>query len=119
MLRLTDDQVEAALFAVSDLVARRRMFGQPIPSAVVALRQQLLIAASVHGSENNSDAEQLEDELIDSDEAAEILGCSTRWVRTIITDLEGRKVAGRWVFHRQTVIDYAASRNHRETSGMA
>jgi hypothetical protein len=62
----------------------------------------------VHGTENNRDAVELEDEFfIDSDAAAAILGCTTRWVRHIRTDLDGRKIAGRWAFRRHTVVDYA------------
>jgi len=109
-VKLSDDGVRAALFAVSDVVARRRMFGQPIPPAVVTLRQQLLIASAC-GSERSSEAEQLDDDLIDSDAAAEILGCSARWVRELRADLDGKKLAGRWVFHRRAVTDYAEGRN--------
>jgi hypothetical protein len=109
MLRLTSQQVEAALFAVSDVVTRRRMFGQPIPPAVVALRQKLEIA-SVCGTETDSEAEQLKDDLIDSDTAAEILGYSSRWVRKIHASLDGRCIAGSWVFQRQKVIEYAEGR---------
>ncbi|WP_420220534.1 helix-turn-helix domain-containing protein [Mycobacterium marinum] len=47
---------------------------------------------------------------LSADEAAEILGCSTQWVRRIAADLDGRQVAGRWIFHRSAVMDYAEAR---------
>lgn len=111
MLRLTDNDIEAALFALTDVVDRRRLCGLPIPPAVVTLRQKLEIASAV-GTEPDSEAEQLGNDLIDSDEAARILGCSARWVTKIGNDLDGKQVAGgRWIFHRRKVIDYANAKH--------
>lgn len=110
MLQLTDGQVEAALYAVTDLVARRRLEGSPVPAEVVSLHRTLT-AASVCGTENDSPASELDDDpIVDSTEAAELLGCSTRWVRCIRADLDGRKVGGRWVFQRQDIVNYARAR---------
>lgn len=113
VLRLTDNDLEAALFALTDVVDRRRLCGLPIPSAVVALRQKLEIASAC-GTENCSEAEPLVNDLIDSDEAARILGCTPRWVTKIGSDLDGKQVAGgRWIFHRRAVIDYADVKHSR------
>ncbi|MEE2853508.1 MAG: helix-turn-helix domain-containing protein [Actinomycetota bacterium] len=47
------------------------------------------------------------EELIDTNEAAELLNCSPQWVRRIRGELHGRKVGGRSIFPRQTVVEYA------------
>jgi hypothetical protein len=106
---LSDDQAEAARYAVADLVARRRLAGRPVPAAVVALHRTL-VAASGDGTEIGCRGEESGDDLIDAAAAAELLGCSSRWVRRIRADLGGRKVAGRWVFDRHTVVEYARAR---------
>jgi hypothetical protein len=105
-VRLTADQVEIALWAVRDLHTRRGLENR-VPPALTDLFHTLE-AASVHGTENGSDAVELEDEFfIDSDEAAAILCCTPRWVRQIRADLDGRKIAGRWAFRRHAVVEYA------------
>lgn len=69
-------------------------------------------AGSVSGTESGCNAEQLEydPDPISTIEAASILGCSTRYVRRIAESLDGRNIAGRWVFDKQTVTDYAMAR---------
>ncbi|WP_329411933.1 helix-turn-helix domain-containing protein [Nocardia vinacea] len=42
--------------------------------------------------------------------AAEILGCTERWVRRIATDLDGIRVGRDWVFRRSVVEAYATAR---------
>lgn len=110
-LTLTEDQVEAALYAISGFVDRRRLENRPVPREVSALHQRLAIASEC-GSEIPSDGGQLEDDdLIGTGEAATILACSTRWVTTIHTDLGGDKIGGRYLYRRQAVIDYAAAKH--------
>ena len=110
MLRLTAEQVDVCLWAVRDLHTRRGLENR-VPASLSDLFR-ILEAASAHGTENNRDAVQLENEFIDSDEAAAILGCTTRWVRQIHADLDGVKIAGRWAFRRHTVVEYANARNN-------
>ncbi|MDF3342100.1 helix-turn-helix domain-containing protein [Mycolicibacterium septicum] len=47
------------------------------------------------------------EELIDTTAAAAILHCSTQWVRRISDQLDGRNIGCRWLFPRQTVVEYA------------
>jgi hypothetical protein len=104
---LTAVQVEAVLYALRDLVSRRVLGGQPIRQEIQDLYEQLL-AGSTHGTKNDPLCEELApDDLIDTKEAATILGCSTRWVRRIHADLDGQSCGGRWVFRRQAVVEYA------------
>lgn len=113
---LTDDQVEAALYAICDTVARRRLENRPIPQEVIAL-QRVLSIASECGTETECSSKESEHDLISSDEAAEILCCTARRVTQIATDLDGRKIGGRWVFPRGPVLEYAdeVARTRRRT----
>lgn len=76
------------------------------------LRQHLQsLTGSAHGTASPPPpAEWLHDELIDSDQAASILGYSARYVRRIATDLDGQQICGRWAFSKQTVLAYATAR---------
>jgi hypothetical protein len=49
-------------------------------------------------------------DMITSEEAAPMLRRSPRQVRRLAADLEGRQVAGRWLFDRATVAAVAAER---------
>lgn len=97
-----------ALYAVRDLITRRRLAGRPIPHEVLSL-YAALDSASLFGRESDTAPAQLGDDFIGASEAAEIIGCSSRWVREIHADLDGRLVAGRWVFPRHVVVEYAQS----------
>jgi hypothetical protein len=108
----TDEQVRMALYAVTELIARRHLGGKPAPAGFYPFREQL--DASVRGSGKSSPEPQSTDDddldLIDTAEAAEILNCSTRWVREIRNDLDALSIGGRWVFRRQNVVEYADMR---------
>lgn len=107
-MNISDEQVRLSLYAVRDLIARRRLGNIPIPPGMHRLYHDYEVA-STHGSKDEVTQEESDpEELIDSTEAAAILHCSARWVRQIRTDLDGRNIGGRWVFRRQTVVDYAA-----------
>lgn len=107
---LSEIEVEAALYAVRDLVVRRRLGGQPIRPEIRHLCHQL-IAASARGTEDVEDEATSQQwapkDLIDTPQAAAILGCSTRWVRRIAAELDGYNCGGRWVFRRQAVTRHA------------
>jgi hypothetical protein len=108
-VNLDEDQIQMAIYAVRDLITRRTLGGQPIPNGFHTFLDHL--TTSVHGTETSTDETRLTpDELIDTTEAATILNCSTRWVRHIRNDLDGRNISGRWVFNRHNVVDYAEER---------
>lgn len=75
-----------------------------------------LARSSAYGTQNGSGTTESEYDLLGADEAARILGCSARYVRRIHTDLDGRQIAGRWVFERKAVDDYAVSRNQHRSA---
>jgi hypothetical protein len=109
-VNLTEEQVQMTIYAVRDLITRRTLGGQPIPTGFHAFLDQL--AAFPRGSEICSTAPQLSaGEPIDTKGAAVILNCTTRRVRQIASDLEGcRNVNGQWVFSRHNVVEYAEER---------
>jgi hypothetical protein len=111
---LSSLQLEAALYAVRDLISRRVLGGQPVREEIKNLYEQL-IAASAHGTRSETaEGESIEeDDLIDTRQAAAIIGCSARWARRIHADLDGQKCGGRWVFRRQAVAEYAGLKGSR------
>lgn len=111
MTPLTDVQVRTALWAIEELRRRRRLVGQPVPAALAELHTHL--AMSAHGQPAEVPAAPSTPrpvEVIDAQEAATILGISARHVRRLAADLGAHRIAGRWVFNRQNVIDYAEGR---------
>ena len=104
---LSDQQVGVAMYAFRDLIARRTLGGQPIHREITDLYKRLVVASAYGTGTGGTPEESAPDELIGTRVAAKILGCSTRWVRHIVTDLDGQKCCGRWVFPRQVVVEYA------------
>ena len=51
------------------------------------------------------------EELIGSQQAADILGVSKRQTQRLAADLDGRLAGGHWVFDKKAVEAYAAQRN--------
>jgi hypothetical protein len=110
-VKLTSDQIAVVLYALRDLIARRNLGRRPIPPEVVSLNGALLQAMSAGGHESEGDAEEFESNtLIGPAGAAALIGCTPRHVRRIHADLEGVLVEGRWVFRRQTVVEYAQAK---------
>lgn len=72
--------------------------------------------ASSSDSGTKHQVREEESELISTTEAAQILGCSTRYVRRIATSLDGRRIGRTWTFPRQEVEDYAAHLADRRTA---
>ena len=70
-----------------------------------------LARGSAAGTESARPREGLGHELIGANEAGRILGCSGRYVRRISGDLDGRRIAGRWVFQSRAVESYAELRS--------
>ncbi|CPS10208.1 helix-turn-helix domain-containing protein [Mycobacteroides abscessus] len=112
-LRLDDDDIEWLLFCANEVLGRRRLAGVPIPHRLISLagRLDLHAAMSADGHENNyhqtgSDRE----DLIDSTQAARILGVTPRHLRRLHADLDGRKIAGRWMFKTSTVDEYRTAK---------
>lgn len=104
---LTTDQARLSVYVIAEFIRRRQITGQPIPDRVRAL----LRAMSAHGTPAHSPTPESEpDDLIDTEQAAQILGCSTRRIRRIAADLDGEQIAGRWIFHRHAVTEYAQAK---------
>ena len=108
---VTAEQSRLLVYVIAEFIRRRQITGQPIPERV----RGLLRAVSAHGTDEAAPAPESEPaDLIDSEQAAQILGCSTRRIRRIAADLDGEQISGRWIFHRHNVIEYA--RNKKEAT---
>jgi hypothetical protein len=77
-------------------------------------------AASADGSAEVPPEPQLPEsvpgDLVDVATAAQLLGVTPRQVRNLRELLEGRKVAGRWVFDRQALLIEVERRRERRQS---
>ncbi|WP_139334571.1 helix-turn-helix domain-containing protein [Mycobacterium colombiense] len=81
-------------------------------------RVELDIATSADGSDGGcGSAGLVEKTPISVEEAADLVGCSTRYLRYIAADLDGVKVSGRWVFDSEVVRDYAERRRDGRVAG--
>lgn len=112
-MNLNEQETEAVLYCVTELVDRRARAGVPIPAWMHALAQRFDLASltSPRGHESDGAAAELEmPVLIGSSEAADIIGVTARQVRRLRADLAGEKVGGRMVFNLQTVKEYAEER---------
>lgn len=85
--------------------------GKCIP-APIRHHIEALKSDSVHGSKTVAAQRELDyGNIIDTEAAAEILDCTTRYIRDIAADrLGGQRIAGRWMFSERVVRLYAASR---------
>lgn len=112
-MELSTEQAALLRYVTAEFVRRRQLTGQPIPARV----HRLFAEVSAHGT-SRREAEQHStpetDELIDTVQAAQILEVSTRRIRGIAADLDGQQIAGRWIFTRAAVTEYAQARKENQ-----
>lgn len=107
----TVEEARWALNGARELIALHAHIKKPIPDGLHSAHKRL--AGSAHGTKSCAHQRQsapLEaEDLIDTTEAAAILGCSDRWVRDprFRGKIGGRDVGGRWLYPRQTVVEHA------------
>jgi hypothetical protein len=97
-------------YAVRDLIVRCKLGNRSLPDGFDRLHVKLV--SSVDGTKSCAPQPQCPpstEELIDSTEAAAILERSDRWVRDprFRENIGGRDIGGRWLYPRQTVVEYA------------
>ena len=110
MTVLDSDQARAARYCVAETIRRRLLTGQPVPPWMRVLHTTL--AVSVDGPKPEA-AQEESKTAIDTAEAAAILGCTTRHIRRLAADLDGQRIAGRWIFYRHNVTDYHEGKQQR------
>lgn len=114
MTELNTQETRAAYFVAAEAIRARRRIGRPIPEPLHRLftRLDLEIRVSSSGHQTHGAAAQSETEqLIGSNEAGQLLGLSRRQTQRLSADLDGRIIAGRWVYSKRTVLDYLEARN--------
>ncbi|MCV7035125.1 helix-turn-helix domain-containing protein [Mycobacterium heckeshornense] len=142
-MTLDETDLRAAYFCVAEVVRRRRLSGQPIPSwlrghfdrldravrAAAASGQPIpswlrghfdrldravrAAAASTSGHESGCAEQELQQQWLTATQAAQALGVSARHVRRLAADLDGQLVGGRWLFSADVVGEYAEERQRR------
>jgi hypothetical protein len=108
-MEISESQARLIRDCVTETVLRRQHLGAPIPQRV----RDLLAYVSSSGHQGVScgtESTQDPDDLIDTETAAEILGCTRRHARRLVADLDGQSIAGRWVFSRSAVEEYAEAK---------
>ncbi|TDO15007.1 hypothetical protein EV580_3147 [Mycobacterium sp. BK086] len=118
-MKLSDDEVEMALFAVIDAISLRNRVGWRVPLWMKPLARKLDLASTLSpgGHENHAESGSLGDGiLIGTREVAEILECSPRNVRRYRSDLGGELIGGRLLFRLTAVVRYVKERENDRTS---
>ncbi len=100
---LTGDAVDALAYAVAVTQRARQRNGLPPSRALTALA----MAATGHADNNIQPQEHDEPhDLMTTEEAAHMLGCSNRQARRLAPQLGGRLTGGRWLLDRQAVTEH-------------
>lgn len=109
---MTGLDIGSALHCARIAQSHYRHAGKELPER---LREYLAELTAIAGSPNGTSSttaqsESRNDDLIDTGTAAQILGCSTRYVRRIANSLDAQRICGRWLFRRDAVTEYATGR---------
>ncbi|MGW4581945.1 hypothetical protein ACWELP_24950 [Rhodococcus aetherivorans] len=108
VLLLTGPAVDALHYTVRVAVAARRRNGLPVPRAVAELAAAL--AAPGRTDTEPVAASHDSPDMIDTMEAATMLGCSNRQARRLAPLLGGRLTGGRWLLDRAAVTQHIEGR---------
>lgn len=109
-MNFAPEENELLLYAVNDLITRRRLSNRSLPLGFYALLDKLTSFVDETKScamQAHSPSSELED-LVDTTEAAAILGCTPQYVGRIRDRLGVREIGSQRVFPRPTVNEYAA-----------
>ncbi|WP_039796368.1 hypothetical protein [Nocardia araoensis] len=106
-MHLDDREARVAFSWLDYAVVRRNLAREPIPPALAQLMHRL-------EAELRDATPRATSELIGAREAARILHCGERLVRTRAQELGGRRISGRWVFDREKVEEFARTPRRRQ-----
>jgi hypothetical protein len=106
---LTATEVESMHYALRDFIARRGLEKRPLPRRFFTLQARLagFVRETKTCAPQTHSASSVQEELIDTTEAAAILNCTPQWVGRIRDRLGVREIGSQRVFSRQTVVHYA------------
>lgn len=108
VLLLTGDHIAAVRYAVRVAIAARHRNGLRVPASLA----ELAAAVTEPGRTDTEPepAQQDHTEMIDTREAAHMLGCSNRQARRLAPLLGGRIIAGRWLLDRDAILEHLNGR---------
>jgi hypothetical protein len=111
-VNLQGDELRAAYACAAEAVRGRVNRRAPVPQWLQKHFQRLDLEVRVSRTrpESSRAGEEFDDQdprWIGTPEAAAILDWSTRKVQRLAADLDGQRVAGRWMFRESAVRDYA------------
>ncbi len=106
MPTIDDRDLRTVCFVLAEFVRRRRLTGQPIPAAVARLHQHITSADGHEHVAAQPDSTPEQPELLDTQEVADTLGCSTRHVRRLAPALDAQQISGRWVYPKTAVTQH-------------
>ncbi len=92
------------------LIREAAQRGRPVPRDGLEAWRRLLLAIDTASPEMSAAGQGFdggEAMLVSTAEAAKVLGWSERHVRRRAADLDGRQVAGVWMYPQAVVMDYA------------
>lgn len=99
---LTGTALDAARYAVDVTQRARARNGLP-PSSALA---RLAAALAAPGQTDTAEEAPGQGDYMTTDEAAHLLGCSTRQARRLAPALGGQLVGGRWLVDRLAVTEH-------------
>ncbi|WMM73012.1 helix-turn-helix domain-containing protein [Rhodococcus pyridinivorans] len=105
---LTGDSITALRYALRVAIAARHRNGYPVPAELAGLAAA--VAEPGRTDTEPKRAQHTSEELIDIQEAANMLGCSHRQARRLAPHLDGRLHAGRWLIPRAAVTEHLKGR---------
>jgi hypothetical protein len=110
-VNLQGDELSAAYAVAAEAVRTRVTRRAPVPQWLQRHFQRLDLEVRVSRTRQESgcageELDEKDSRSIGTPEAAVILDWSTRKVQRRATDLDGQRVAGRWMFRESVVRDY-------------
>lgn len=117
-MRLSDADIAALLYCVTELVDRRSRSGVNVPGWMLKLSKRLDLTSALSARDHEFDSAgaalgtEIGNSFVGTREAAKLLRLTEASVRRLATDLDGQKVGRDWVFKLSTVLQYAEERSN-------
>lgn len=114
-MNLAEADLRVCAYALGDQIRHRQRIGAAVPEQFRTAQRRIaeLIEAAMSADGPPTETVATHSVPIGTDEAAVLLGLTTRQVRRLAADLDGQQIGRAWVFDRQAVTDYANERRNQ------